>query len=221
LCTEEKLQEEDLREYLQDPIAALPPAILTLLPKTSILLVPFLERATGRDKIPGIAAEKPAEARQLWAAHAQLKEEAILAFGVQDQDVADYHYRFFRAVAEQVADQEKPEAKSRFHGLLKEEITARAHGEVDEESWQAKQALERRDKGVRRDSKSFRTYARAAFVDTLTLYLHGICCDIDVDPGPRQLASRWLRKRLQLLKELYPPPKGYSVFPEDARTKEG
>ena len=49
-----------------------------------------------------------------------------------------------------------------------------------------------------------------------SLYLHGICCDIDVEPGPRQLPSRYLRKRLVLLEELYPPPEGYVVFPEDA-----
>jgi len=44
--------------------------------------------------------------------------------------------------------------------------------------------------------------------------LHGICCDIDVDTGPRQLPSRNLRKRLMLLEELFPPPQGYAVFPE-------
>ena len=51
--------------------------------------------------------------------------------------------------------------------------------------------------------KAFRAYARQAFVDTLTLYLHGICCDIDVDTGPRQLPSRYLRKRLLLMEEMF------------------
>ena len=49
-------------------------------------------------------------------------------------------------------------------------------------------------------AKAFRAYARQSFIDTLTLYLHGICCDIDVDTGPRQLPSRYLRKRLLLLR---------------------
>jgi hypothetical protein len=62
-------------------------------------------------------------------------------------------------------------------------------------------------------------YVRQSFIDTLTLYLHGICCDIDVETGPRQLPSRFLRKRLNLLKSLYPAPTGYSVFPEDAEQK--
>jgi len=60
-------------------------------------------------------------------------------------------------------------------------------------------------------------YQAQSFIDTLTLYLHGICCDIDVDTGPRQLPSRYLRKRLQLLQELFPAPEGYAVFPEDLK----
>ena len=44
--------------------------------------------------------------------------------------------------------------------------------------------------------------------------MHGICCDIDVETGPRQLPSRYLRKRLEVLLGLYPPPAGYAVFPE-------
>ena len=38
----------------------------------------------------------------------------------------------------------------------------------------------------------------------MTLYLHGLCCDIDVETGPRQLPSRHLRKRLEALKSLFP-----------------
>jgi len=56
-------------------------------------------------------------------------------------------------------------------------------------------------------------YARQSFIDTLTLYLHGICCDIDVETGPRQLQSRYLRKRLSLLYELFPRPKATRYFP--------
>ena len=85
---------------------------------------------------------------------------------------------------------------------------------MDEESWREKQGLLRRQSNVRKETKLFRDYAHASFIDTLTLYLHGICCDIDVETGPRQLASRYLRRRLNLLYALYPPPEGYAVLPE-------
>ena len=77
-----------------------------------------------------------------------------------------------------------------------------------------KQGLLRRQTNVRKETKVFRDYARQSFIDTLTLYLHGICCDIDVETGPRQLPSRHLRKRLNVLFALFPPPSGYAVFPE-------
>ena len=82
-----------------------------------------------------------------------------------------------------------------------------------------KQGLLRRQSNVRRETKLFREYAAQSFMDTLTLYLHGICCDIDVETGPRQMPSRYLRKRLQLLHSLFPPPEGYAVFPEDLKVR--
>jgi hypothetical protein len=51
--------------------------------------------------------------------------------------------------------------------------------------------------------------------DTLVLYLHGLCCDIDVESGPRQLASRFVRRRLERLRDLLPPPAGVALFPEE------
>ena len=100
---------------------------------------------------------------------------------------------------------------------VREELNADAHGEVDEPSWRLKQTLRRVQVsrgGAVKNSKTFREYARQSFIDTMTLYLHGICCDIDVDTGPRQLPSRYLRKRLLALEEMFPPPAGYALFPE-------
>src|ERR1041384_1229004 len=46
-CSSVPLSEEDLKEYLEEPVAALPPAVASALPKISILLVPYLERGNG------------------------------------------------------------------------------------------------------------------------------------------------------------------------------
>jgi hypothetical protein len=53
-CASVPLSEEDLKEYLEEPVAALPPGVAAALPKISILLVPYLERAngTGSPKAP-------------------------------------------------------------------------------------------------------------------------------------------------------------------------
>jgi hypothetical protein len=217
------LTEDDIREHLEDPIASLPPALAERLPKIYILLVPYLERANGRESRNGksairVSVTPPSEARAL--SHAIVKlhgGDTVLAFAIKDQETADYHYHFYTALADLLAETWPEEEQEQYYRELREELSAGVHGEVDEPSWHAKQGLLRRQVNVRRPSKAFREYARKSFVDTLTLYMHGICCDIDLEPGPRQLPSRFIRRRLLLLESLYPPPKGYAVFPEELK----
>jgi hypothetical protein len=218
-CASVPMSEEDLKEYLEEPVAALPPTIAQALPKISILLVPYLERGDGHEKrkatLPGpdyVSIERPPEGRLSPYTQLKLGEETVLAFALKDQEVAEYHYRFYHLLATLMAEHWTDDVETRYIRVLRDELSADVHGEVDEPSWRLKQAM-RRSQNVR-NGKAFREYASQSFADTLTLYLHGICCDIDVDTGPRQLPSRYLRKRLLLLEELFPPPAGYAVFPE-------
>jgi hypothetical protein len=207
------LGEEDVKEYLDDPIAALPPALQAGLKRVSILLVPYLEKSG--DGPETVAFDPPSAAVRALSARLTADGETILVFAIKDQTVADYHYFFYRAIATVIADNFRPEKLSGFSDLVREELHSRVHGEIEEESWKLKQAVLQRQ--VRRDTKLFRSYARQSLIDTLTLYLHGICCDIDVETGPRQLPSRCLRRRLELLQELFPPPENYAVFPEELK----
>ena len=218
-CASLPMSEDDLKEYLQEPVAALPPAISAILPKISILLVPYLERDGGRNgsKTPGgagdyVSIEKPPEERLSTSTQLKLGEETVLAFALKDQEVAEYHYRFYHLLATLLGEQWDEETETRYGRVLREELNSDVHGEVDEPSWRLKQTLRRGRSAA--SLRAFRTYSRQSFIDTLTLYLHGICCDIDVDTGPRQLPSRYLRKRLLALEEMFPPPTGYAVFPE-------
>jgi hypothetical protein len=212
------LSEEEVREYVSDPIAALPPRLAASLGPVCVALVPFLARANGKSKgaTPAelVCFEAPPESRAgAWARTGEGGQTTLL-FAIKDRPVADYHYFFYHAIAQVAADCAGQDVLNQFNSLLREELRSHVHGEVDQEGWRLKEALLRRQAKVRRETKNFLEYARQAFVDTLTLYLHGLCCDIDVEPGPRQLPSRYLRKRLTLLENLYPPPEGYAVFPE-------
>src|SRR5271163_3643001 len=66
-CATAPMSDEDLKEYLQEPVAALPPAMTAALPKISILLVPYLEKANGsRSKAQVsdfVTVEKPPEGK--------------------------------------------------------------------------------------------------------------------------------------------------------------
>ena len=210
--------EEDQRQYLQDPIESLPPAARALLPKIGVVLAPYLEKGAGRTAT-AIVETKPAESKLALSAHVEHDNLVTIFFTVKGEQVADYHYFFYDEIAALLSHRWPKKVADAWHGLMREELSGEMHGEVDERSWRLKQALLRRPMNARRDGKPFRDYARQSFEDTMTLYLHGICCDIDVDTGPRQLPSRCLRKRLELLKSLFPPPPGRGVFPEDLKTR--
>jgi hypothetical protein len=242
-CASVPMSEEVVKEYLEEPVAALPPSLAAILPRVSILLVPYLER-TSEKKIPTAArkpragksataagknskeklsdfvvGERPAEGKQSWTSEVRFENETVLVFALKEQDVAEYHYRLYRRLAALIADKWDELTADLYRTLIRQELENSVHGEVDDDSWHAKQKLLRKNVHVTRDSKALDDYVRQSFIDTLTLYLHGICCDIDVETGPRQLPSRHLRKRLQLFKAQYPPPVGYSVFPEDLDAK--
>ncbi|HWE49187.1 MAG TPA: hypothetical protein VG273_05340 [Bryobacteraceae bacterium] len=208
------IAEEDLRQYIHDPVAALPPSACEILPRIGIVLVPYLERGAARSSAV-VVNEKPAEAKLLFSAHVGGDDFAALFFTVKGEEVSDYHYYFYDEIAALLSQRWPQKVQEVYHGLLREELSGEVHGEVDEKSWHLKQTLLRRPMAARKDGKPFRDYARQSFEDTMTLYLHGICCDIDVETGPRQLPSRHLRKRLEALKALFPPPEGRAVFPED------
>jgi hypothetical protein len=212
------IADEDLRQYLNDPIAAISPAIIAGLPPIGVILAPYLEKGNGKAG-DSVTFERPAEARHLASTRTEVTGLNVLAFGVKDIEVADYHYQFYNALAGLITANWPQEVQDRFFRTIREELSAEVHGEVDEKSWHLKQALLRRQTNVRRETKLFRDYARQAFEDTLTLYLHGTCCDIDVETGPRQMASRYLRRRLELLLALYPPPEGYAVLPEQLKAR--
>jgi len=208
--------EEDLRQYLHEPVAALPAVACELLPKVGIVLAPYLERAQAKASA-AVVYEKPSEPKLLFSARAESDGFATLFFTIKDEQVSDYHYYFFDQIAALLSYRWPEKTQEAWNQLLREELSAQVHGEVDERSWHLKQTLLRRPAAARKDGKAFREYPRQSFEDTMTLYLHGLCCDIDVETGPRQLPSRHLRKRLETLKGLFPPPEGHEVFPEDLK----
>jgi len=211
---EEPVAEEDLRQYLHDPIEALPPTVAELLPRIGIVLAPYLERSSPKAPVT-VVSDKPADARLQFSASVNGGEAVTLFFTTREEQVSDYHYYLYDELATLLASRWPEKARNAWQAMLREELSAEVHGEVDEKSWHLKQALLRKPKSARKEGKPFEEYAARSFADTMTLYLHGICCDIDVESGPRQLPTRYLRKRLELLKGLFPPPEGHAVFPED------
>jgi hypothetical protein len=215
-CIGVTLTEDEEREYLHDPVAALPPSLMDRLPSIRIVLVPYMTPAQKQGEVL-VHMTRPSGDGFAWEAFQALRGALVLCFAVGDVAGADYHYRFFRSLAVNAAISLAEDKREEFSQLLRQELANNVHGEVDEQGWQLKQKLLATG-SKRTKATPVKEYLQTALVDTLTLYLHGICCDIDVEPGPRQLASRHLRKRLKLLQSFFPPPDGYAVLPEDLRS---
>src|SRR6476646_9133434 len=80
--------EEDLKQYLDEPIAALPPAICEALPQVGVILVPYLEKGNGKEG-DVVAYEKPNENRQMVASRYVTDDAATLVFAIKDEEVSE------------------------------------------------------------------------------------------------------------------------------------
>ena len=226
------VEDDVLRRLLHEPVAATPPELGKLFRGIRVVLVPYLESvpSTGTSNGAGgtkkRTAEKatpnrvvsftaPPQRRRVFAATLRSADEAFLFLAVTDEDPADCHYSFYAGVANLVCEILDSETLAGFTDLLREELAEHAHGEIDEHSWRLKEELVRRQKDPTRNTKLLRGYVRQSMQDTLTLYMHGLCCDIDLEAGPRQLNSRNIRRRLNLLRKVLPPPPGFALFPEE------
>ncbi|MBY0504740.1 MAG: hypothetical protein K2X03_12575 [Bryobacteraceae bacterium] len=215
------LHEEDLKDFLEEPITALPPKALELLGPVELFFVPYLENigpaSNGVNAVLKVATKRPPDGSYGFAAGYARGAGHALFLAAQESNLNDYHYYFFRSIAGMVSERLTPANQDTYVNLLTDEIKAQVHGEMDETSWRMKQDYLETNSVRKKPGKAFFEYARQSMIDTMTLYLHGICCDIDVEPGPRQLASRSIRRRLEFLQDLIPPPEGRRALPAPAR----
>src|ERR1035438_9370111 len=135
--------DEDLKQYIHEPIAALPPAVGEMLPHIGLLLVPHLERVTGRGPAL-VSLEPPPEGRSLLVAEAVVDEMVLIALATSDVDMSEYHYTLYDAIAAQISNRAPASFIEDFSKLLREELDAGANGEIREESWESKQKYQRR-----------------------------------------------------------------------------
>jgi hypothetical protein len=142
-------------------------------------------------------------------------DSAALVVATQDLSPNEYHYNLFNALASLAWEVTATPIRDSWSKSLKDELKRGVHGEIDEISWQRKNEVLAKQAQPTRDSKLLRDYIRASYIDTMTLFLHGICCDIDVEPSPRQIPSTEIRRRLELLRGFYPLAEGYALFPEE------
>src|SRR3954447_13463150 len=76
------MAEEDLRQYLNDPISAISPAIVAAIPNVGVILALYREKGDGKGD--WITFERPTESRQIACSRPMSGNMAILALGVKE-----------------------------------------------------------------------------------------------------------------------------------------
>jgi hypothetical protein len=79
-----------------------------------------------------------------------------LAFAVKDVDMSEYHFHLFNALSRAAFERLPEAAFSGYMDLLRAELKARVHGEVDQLSWAAEQNLLNKQTSFRGETKLFR-----------------------------------------------------------------
>ena len=211
------LEDSDLQRLVYDPAATVPPKTHQILPNLNLVVVGYLEKAAknGDSDGPLVVFRRPTTNKQLYSAVTEREGSSFLFVAVKDEDVADCHDSFYQELATLIVEHADRDMVERYSALLREELKGQVRGEVEDASWRMKEKVLQSSSNFSRNTKVFKEYVRESMIDTLTLYLHGLCCDIDVEAGPRQLPSGRIRRRLELLRLMLPPPKGVAVFPEE------
>ncbi len=214
------LDRKDSERLVYDPTSSFPPRLAEVVPKLRLVLVPYLAADPGNAKSSTgfrIAFEPPADGAKRYTASVADRGENYIFLAIRDEELFDAHILLYTCLAQRIVKLLGEGLGTAFYRLLDAELKAKARGEVNEDCWRLKNELLRCRPGTDNHTSVLERYRRQALEDTLALYLHGLCCDIDIEVGPKQLPSKHVRKRLLALKEQLPPPDGVALFPEDLK----
>ncbi len=215
------VDEKDSERLVLDPASAFPPKLLELIPNLCLILVPYLEAdpsSPAGDPKFLIAFKEPSEEARKFVAFQTVKDDGAktyLFLAVRDEGLFDAHIVLYKALAEKIVDSTGSEFMQPFSEIVDRELGSGVRGELYEPIWELKkELLGYKGDGPKR-AELLAEYLRESLVETLTLYLHGLCCDVDVIGGPKQLPSKLIRDRLEMLRKLLPPPDGVALFPDE------
>jgi hypothetical protein len=199
------------RTVLREPAHAVPEALAQRLGKLRVLVVPFVACSENGDVV---CFSKPSGETHS-AVWVETGDCTHLVLPCRELDAHDTGFEFLASIAELLRPRLKASELATYTRILEEELRADVRGEIDEEAATAKQPLLRNRHLRARSLEQFERYRDVSFVSTLAEYLHGLWHDVQVRLGPEHLPVAQLRRRMDVLADMFPPNPGYRVFAED------
>ena len=198
------------RTIVREPVQAIPAAMAQRLGKVRILAVAYIACLDSGDMV---TRQKPSSEAHT-AAWVETPERINLLLACRELDAHDTGFELLGSTAELLRPRLTPSELAAYNQLLEEEIRHGARGEIDEDALTAKQ-IYMPARGGRRSRAQFERYRDVSFVSTAAEYIHGLWHDVQIRIGPEHLPVAQLRRRMNLMAELFPPNEGYRVFDEN------
>jgi hypothetical protein len=177
--------------------------------KLRVLAVPYIACLDSGDVI---SRQKP-KGEAHTAAWVETPERINLLLACRELDAHDTGFELLGSVAELLRPRLTHAEIVAYGQVLEEEIRHGVRGEIDEDALNAKQAYLASRSG-RRIRAQFERYCDISFASTAAEYIHGLWHDVQIRVGPEHLPVAQLRRRMDLMTELFPPNPGYHVFDE-------
>jgi hypothetical protein len=204
------------RTILREPAQAVPATIAERLGKLRVLAVPFVACREAGDVV---CFSKP-QGETHSAVWVETGERICLVLPCRELNPHDTGFEFLASVGELLWPRLTRDELDEYSRLLDEELRTKVPGEIDEEAYAAKQALHNRRARHTRSGEKFERYRNLSFVGTVAEYMHGLWHDVQVRVGPEHLPVPQLRRRMNLLADLFPPNPGYSLFAKELEKEE-
>jgi hypothetical protein len=197
------------RTIVREPVQAIPAAIAQRLGKVRVLGVAYIACLESGDVV---CRQKPSGEAHT-AAWVETPERINLLLACRELDAHDTGFELLGSVAELLRPRLTPSEIAVYSQMLEEEIRHGVRGEIDEDALNSKQ-IYLPARGGRRSRAQFEHYRDTSFVSTAAEYVHGLWHDVQIRVGPEHLPVAQLRRRMELMTELFPPNDGYRVFDE-------
>ena len=147
-------------------------------------------------------------------------ERISLVLACRELDAHDTGFELLGSVAELLRTRLTHSEVESYTQILDEEIRHGVRGEIDEEALNAKQSYLANRSG-RRVRAQFDLYREVSFTSTAAEYMHGLWHDVQIRIGPEHLPVAQLRRRMDLMAQLFPPNEGYRLFDESVEKTDG
>jgi hypothetical protein len=199
------------RTMVREPAQAVPSAVAKRLGSLRVLIVPFIACSDDGDLVC-FTKPKGETHSSVWV---EADDRIHLILPCREFDAHDTGFEFLASVAELLRPKLTDSELQRYTQLLEDELRAEIRGEIDEDAGAAKQLFMKGRSHHRRGRSPLDRYRDVSFVSTMAEYVHGLWHDVQIRVGPEHLPLPQLRRRLELLAELFPPNPGYRVFTEE------